>query len=150
MTPTLLTDRDVLRLLASFTVDTRGCWLWRLRPATKGYGQFFVRGRRVPAHRVVFEHLRAPIPDGLQLDHLCRVRACVNPEHLEIVDGRTNTLRGESFAAQNARKTACPQGHPYAGANLLRHVIRGQPIRRCRTCAHAYQLRLRASRMRRS
>ena len=78
------------------------------------------------AHRVAYELQVGPIPVGLQLDHLCRVRSCVNPAHLEPVTSAENTRRG-----LRAMKTHCPQGHPYAGENLL---IRPTGQRRCRTC----------------
>lgn len=70
------------------------CWIWLLGRNRWGYGKATVNGRTVQAHRAVWEELRAPIPDGLQLDHLCRVRECVNPEHLEPVTGAVNSRRG--------------------------------------------------------
>jgi hypothetical protein len=72
-------------------------------------------------HRVSYEAFKGPIPDGLTIDHLCRNRACVNPEHLEPVTMRVNCLRGESPAAVHARKTHCPKGHEYSAENTYRH-----------------------------
>lgn len=117
------------------------CWLWQRSKLTAGYGQV---GRGIPAHRVVYEELVGPIPEGLQLDHLCRVRACVNPGHLEPVTRRENLLRGESPAAKHARKTHCPKGHPFEGENLYVDP-RGQ--RGCKTCRRE-QLRAFRSRSR--
>ncbi len=107
------------------------CWLWLGAKVHNGYGQLKRSGKMVRAHRYAYELLIGPIPDGLQLDHLCRIPNCVNPDHLETVTSRENTMRGVSFAALNARKTHCPQGHPYSGANLH---IRPRGTRKCRMC----------------
>jgi len=82
------------------------------------------------AHIVSYEHYRWLVPLGLELDHLCRVRRCVNPEHLEEVTHQTNVLRGEGVAAINAAKTHCPQGHPYDEKNTL--VWMGERL--CKAC----------------
>lgn len=117
-----------------------GCWLWVGAKTASGYGIVWMdRGVRY-AHRVAWETQVGPIPSGLQVDHLCRVRACVNPAHLEPVTPRENTLRGESFAAVEARRTHCPQGHPYAGENLI--VEQGSRLnRRCLACRRAKDAR---------
>lgn len=110
------------------------CWAWKGSLFSgNGYAQFSVN--RVPkgGHRVAYELLRGPIPVGLQLDHLCRNRSCVNPDHLEAVTGRTNTLRGETITAANLAKTHCPRGHPYEGANLGTTPFGGRYCRACRT-----------------
>lgn len=97
---------------------TEGCWLW-LGWLTEegGYGRFRYDRGRVVAHRFAYELLVGPIPPGLELDHLCRTRRCVNPAHLEPVTHRENTLRGISPAARHAIKTHCPQAHPYDETN---------------------------------
>jgi hypothetical protein len=101
---------------------------------SKGYGCFFL-GRSVNAHRVSYEWEKGPIPDGMQPDHLCRVKRCVRPSHLEAVSPRENLMRGDTLAAANILKTHCPQGHPYAGNNLKFDENRG--IRSCRICCNA-------------
>jgi hypothetical protein len=109
------------------------CWMWTAGRNHKGYGEFRGDGRRVYAHRFAYELLVSPIPDGLQLDHLCRVHDCVNPDHLEPVTSRTNTLRGDTLAAKCATKTHCLAGHPFSPENT--YVDRGR--RRCRECGRA-------------
>lgn len=94
-----------------------GCWLWRGRVSTGGYGRVFVAGRLVGAHRYSYELHIGPIPAGLHIDHLCKVRRCVRPDHLEAVTAGTNVLRGTSPWAQNARKVECPRGHTYDGTD---------------------------------
>jgi hypothetical protein len=123
------------RILAKVEVSN-SCWQWTAAVNAYGYGVIGVPGthRTMLAHRAAFEAWVGPIPDGLDLDHLCRTRRCVNPAHLEPVSRRTNLLRGLTITAANAAKTACPKGHPYEGRNLLIRSRNGRPVRRCRTC----------------
>jgi hypothetical protein len=112
------------------------CWLWTGTKSDTGYGNIYIDGSKQLAHRVAYELLVGPIPEGLDLDHLCRIRACVNPDHLEPVTRRENCLRGrrskllQRGTDTNARKTHCPKGHPYDEANTS---IRGGR-RHCRAC----------------
>jgi hypothetical protein len=109
-----------------------GCWHWTGRVARDGYGFLHVGGGRyVLAHRWSYEHHVGPIPEGLTIDHLCRVRHCVNPEHLEPVTQRVNNLRSESEPAKNARKTHCKRGHEFTPENTYRHR---DGRRECGTC----------------
>lgn len=96
-----------VRFLAKMSVDeASGCWVWTAARTSKGYGQFRIGPRPVRAHRYAYTLLVGPIPDGLQLDHLCRNRLCVNPGHLEPVTNWENTLRGENFIGAYGRRRA--------------------------------------------
>lgn len=99
------------------------------------------------AHRLVWELLVGPIPQGKQIDHLCRNHACVNPEHLDIVTQRTNLLRGFGAAGLNARKTECKNGHPFTPENTYLYPAgRGRGTwRNCRTCMAATKRRHRTN-----
>jgi hypothetical protein len=103
-----------------------GCWVWQRNYDSNGYG----RHLHWKAHRFAWLVLVGPIADGLQLDHLCRNRGCVNPTHLEPVTQRENLLRGETIYAANAAKTHCKYGHEFTPENT-RIIPRG---RRCRAC----------------
>ena len=100
-------------------IFTDSCWLWDGAIQPDGYVRTKVGGRITSIHRLSYEFCVGPIPSNLEIDHLCRVRHCFNPDHLEIVTRRENTLRGESPSAQNARKTHCPRGHPYDAKNCV-------------------------------
>lgn len=115
-----------------------GCWLWTGTFWPNGYGMFALERkageppRYALAHRYSFELEGRAIPDGLVIDHLCRVRACVNPSHLEPVTTRENLVRGEGFVGLQARRTHCARGnHPLSGANL---VVDRNGWRSCRKC----------------
>ncbi len=122
-----------------------GCWLWTGSCCSGGYGTFRVGGRKgntVACHRFSYEEHRGPIPTGLDLDHLCRVRCCVNPWHLEPVTNAENTRRG--LAGINMRsKTHCPKGHPYSEGNTY---LSKTNRRHCKTCLAIRDLETRPSR----
>ena len=93
-------------------IPVSGCWLWIGGHVRGGYGTIKLNGHQEMAHRVAYTLYRGEIPSGLTLDHLCRVPACVNPDHLEPVTLRINILRGNGLAARHARKRLCMRGHP--------------------------------------
>jgi hypothetical protein len=111
-----------------------GCWEWDGAHNRDGYGTAYTTptgARPLGAHRVIYELLIGPIPEELEIDHLCRNRGCVNPDHMEPVLKSVNLLRGEGVGARSARKTHCPQGHPYDTENTR---ITPDGSRKCRTC----------------
>jgi len=103
----------------TFIPDT-GCWLWTGSIVTRGYGSIHINGKPRRTHRVMYEARIGKIPEGLVLDHKCRVTGCCNPDHLEPVTVRENTIRGFGPTSQNAKKTHCHMGHLLAGDNLAR------------------------------
>lgn len=117
-----------------------GCLLWLGSKNENGYGVTTIHSKRVLAHRLSWELENGPIPEGLVIDHLCRVTSCVNPKHLRVVTSRVNVLAGEGACARNARKTTCPRGHELAGDNLEPGQAR-YGWRVCRTCAKATKRR---------
>jgi len=87
-----------------------GCWLWMDGLSRKGYGQFYpIRGVQVRAHRFSYEAYKGEIPEDLQIDHLCRQRCCVNPDHLEAVTPAENTRRGRSADQRKLIRFALPE-----------------------------------------
>lgn len=115
-------------------VTESGCWIWIGEVAAHGYGLLGFDGHREYAHRVSHRLFKGEIPDGLTIDHLCRVRCCVNPDHLEAVTRGENVLRGESTSARFKRATHCIRGHELAGDNLM--PLSSRPNTRvCRACS---------------
>lgn len=109
-----LTDSEWKRFQAKFDVSGSGCWLWHAPLDKDGYGVFYLRRRARRAHRVGWFLLNGPIPKGMVVNHICKQRSCVNPQHLTLVTVRENALQdSESPAAINARKTHCPKGHGF-------------------------------------
>ena len=147
----ILNDKDKDRFDSLYVINNEtGCWEWQLRLNIGGYGDFCLRINSkmelYRAHRVSYTIHKGVIPDGLQLDHLCRNRACVNPEHLEAVTGSINVKRGLSssenpIAIRRQNATHCKYGHEFTDENT---VIDKNPncksgqSRRCRKCRALY------------
>lgn len=144
-------------LRASFkgktVIDENRCWNWPHVSSALGYGTTRFLGVQFYAHRVAYELFVGPIPDDREIDHLCRNRACVNPDHLEAVEHRENALRGNGYFARAHRgeyrefkipQTHCGKGHELSGDNLyVWHSQRdGRPHRYCRLCQRLCQRRL--------
>ena|SRR3990167_8473917 len=124
-----------------------GCWLWTGAITYGGYGVLKIGNTMTTAHRVSYELHKGKIPEGLQLDHLCRVRCCVNPDHLEPVTNKENMRRGLGngpAVKKQLSKTHCPKSHPYSGENLYLMKNGG---RKCREC-HRIEARLYAKKKR--
>lgn len=122
------------------------CWIWESALDKDGYGVFTNElGKAVRAHQWSYKFFRGSVPEGLELDHWCRIPRCVNPSHLEAVKGHVNIMRGMGFSALNAKKTHCLRGHELTGANLYFH----KGHRLCRACqserCRAYESRKRAN-----
>ena len=114
-----------------YEIAKNGCWLWTSGTNTNGYGKFSVNGKSITAHRYFYEFYHSTrVPPGMVLDHLCMRKRCVNPAHLEIVTQQENAKRfGPN--SHNAKKTECPQGHPYSEDNVY---LGTHGDRICRTC----------------
>lgn len=108
-------------------LDKNNCFLWIGRITNKGYGQLYWKKKHYYAHQFAYIYLRGPIEKGLELDHLCRVRNCANPYHVEPVTHKVNMSRGA-----HALKTHCPKGHEYTDENTYLYDNR----RTCKTCKH--------------
>lgn len=128
-------------VLGERTERTPTCWLWTGALNRGGYGLVSFDSKRRMAHRVAYELVKGPIPKGLVLDHLCRVRNCVNPDHLEPVTNRENVLRGIGLSAIAARRNQCEKGHAYVAGSWRWKLNRrtGRQYRSCRICAAAYK-----------
>lgn len=118
----------------SCPVTESGCRIWLEHVNNNGYGRVHWDGKMVYAHRVAYEYRNGPIPDAMTLDHLCRVRCCVEPNHLEVVSQKVNTLRGLSPSAFNAKKTHCHKGHQFLPENTRTNKA---GFRYCLACERA-------------
>jgi hypothetical protein len=126
---TLVIERITPRCVVN---ESSGCWEWQGARNGGGYGTIHFEGGTKYIHRLVAASAYGPIPDGLQVDHLCRNRICCRPDHLELVTQRTNLLRGESFTGIASRRTHCAAGHEYTPDNTGLRADNGTRV--CRTC----------------
>lgn len=150
---TLNSESLIERLMRNVEMITEsGCWIWMGADKGNGYGMVRYHYKVFLTHRVSYEFFRGPIPDGLELDHLCRVTFCCNPWHLEAVTHQVNCQRGtggtnqevlnllsEISKARSKSITRCPQGHPYNAENTV--IYSG--FRNCRICRYANAARIR-------
>jgi hypothetical protein len=130
-----LPQRMRTKIDVGYHADTEEpCWYWTRAVNSKGYGQWGVNGVSRSVHRVAYELLVGTIPAGLTIDHLCLVKRCCNPVHLEIVTRRENVQRAAALI------THCLRGHPLTGDNVILKARRdGSKIRNCRTCTNRQQ-----------
>lgn len=108
------------------------CWLWLASTRSTGYGRYWTGERYESAHRYAYEQTVGPIPTGLVIDHLCRVRLCCNPAHMEPVTNRENVRRGDAASVLNTGR--CKNGHEMTSENTY---IRRNGWTNCRTCGRA-------------
>ena len=136
-----LLSTSLARIVSHIRVENRGfatpCWITDYYHDPGGYVGLRSGGRMQKLHRLTFEALVEAIPSGKHIDHLCRVRGCCNPGHLEPVSPAENTLRGLTVTAANAAKTHCDHGHEFTPSNTY---IRSDGSRRCRTCQRRVRL----------
>lgn len=114
-----LTQGDIARFEAKYITgeELDDCWKWIAGKTSDGYGQFRIGRTVFRAHRISYTLIKGDVPNGLTLDHKCRNRSCVNPNHLETVTSSENTLRGEGAGARHKRKTHCIHGHEFSPDN---------------------------------
>lgn len=137
--------RQRARLETKIPTDRSGCWLWTGQKTPAGYGTMRTGpGRKDYVHRVSYRLYVGEIPEGQQIDHVCRNRLCFNPAHLEAVSNRTNFLRGEHPGAVSHRTGMCQRGlHELSPENSMVNAATGR--RRCRACNYEWQRQRRAA-----
>ncbi|MFH9013965.1 HNH endonuclease signature motif containing protein [Streptomyces sp. NPDC017943] len=123
-------EATLARFTSKFETSAGGCWVWTAAIGNNGYGVFRFQGKAANAHRVSYLHYVGEVPEGLDLDHLCRVRHCVNPAHLEPVTRSVNLGRGIAPGRTQRLRTHCPKGHPYDAQNT--RLYKGR--RSCKAC----------------
>lgn len=133
------------RFFAKIQIDPQtDCWLWTASKTKNGYPRFHLNGKWAAAHRIMYQWTFGQIPPDKECDHICDLRGapepnrhCVNPDHIQIVTHRENTLRGKTIPALNITKTHCPQGHEYTEENTW---VGKRVSRTCKLCSNSRTL----------
>lgn len=135
-----MNHKDLLRFQKKLDIVSNGadgCWIWQGHKRKDGYGRFWRQGSCQYAHRISYEIFHGPISNGLVIDHQCRNRICVRPDHIRAVNIRTNCIENSmSGPVVNSLKTHCPKGHGYTKDNTYIHP---DGSRRCRVCRIEYK-----------
>lgn len=121
-------DESVALFPSRWLVVESGCWIWQGSTSSEGYARWGIQY----VHRLAVRRSGREIPEGYQVDHLCRVRSCVNPAHLEVVTRLVNIMRGASRGAVSVRTNRCIRGHEWTAANTYLRPDGGG--RQCRAC----------------
>lgn len=126
----LLNNEILAEKIKKSAIRVNGHWI--VDKYKNGYGKIYANGKNWLFHRLSYEVFVGEIPEGFQVDHLCKITNCVNPDHLEAVTPRENSVRSNSVSGINSRKTHCKFGHPLSGNNL--YMYGGRTARQCRRC----------------
>lgn len=127
-------DKIFLNSFWKKVVKMKNCWNWVACKGQDGYGHLSVNGKNFRAHRISYMISNGEIPEGFQIDHLCRNTSCVNPKHLEAVTQRENIMRGFGITAQNLRKIYCINNHKFTNGNTWFYKEKGAIRRVCKAC----------------